>query len=885
MNKKQTHRSRTWPCVAASLAMMACSPAQADYQTVVLSDNPKAYYRLNDSTQRLPINNNGGTLGAAGNATNDLGVVHPFTGALAGDGNRSEFFDFSSRTEIPWNAAFNPPNTQPFTVEAWFYPASDQTGNGQCPVNNRYAWSGVNRQGWVFFQRKPSTDYFGGEQVGWNFRMYNENGGSGAMDVTSLVPYELGKWTHVVVVYTPAQLTNASVVMYINGVAANTNTWAGTTPGYVANSNDHANAAASLAIGNYNNTAGASLNPFFGAVDEFAFYANTKLTPAQILSHYQNGTNVNRTTPYNTLVKSANPALYLRLDEIAPSADVAVNMGDVRGSGNAAHTAEVRHPAASALAGRTDDGAAAYHNRNGKSTTTIPWMAENNPDSSIPFTFEAWVRPTRDQQGGQSPFNNRWVGGTGRTGWVIYQRNPNLSYPASEGHGWGLRMYTGSGSGGQDVITDTDYTVGNWQYLVFTWEPQADLGDLGGNGDHAFQGILTAFVDGVAVASNTAAIYAANVNPAEGGATPADFAVGSYNAASGLGNNPFEGDIDEVAFYNGYVLTPDQVLAHYQAGTNAAPGTNYETLVFTAPFTGPERQGPKTYLRFSDPAYHPAANSGALGYVADGDLVLTANTTAGPLSPAYPGFEATNTALGLDGVKQWASLNNPSGLNINGQITLEAWIKPGATQNAPARIISHGPPTLTSFAGAPPDNAVVSGSEVFLKIDSGNYVAGSSDGTNIYSTSFAIPAGDLGGSSWIHLAGVYDGANWRLYRNGTQVASTPAAIGALAVNNADWGIGSTGNGWADAFAGSVDEVAIYGVALSAGKISTHYKAGVSIAKLAITHTGSSVTITWPYGTLYQADTLAGPWTAVPGNPSSPLTLTAAAAKKFYRIQQ
>src|SRR2546427_5768847 len=39
----------------------------------------------------------------------------------------------------------------------------------------------------------------------------------------------------------------------------------------------------------------------------------------------------------------------------------------------------------------------------------------------------------------------------------------------------------------------------------------------------------------------------------------------------------FEGDIDEVALYNNYALTPDQVLAHYQAGTNSHPATSYET--------------------------------------------------------------------------------------------------------------------------------------------------------------------------------------------------------------------------------------------------------------------------------------------------------------------
>ncbi len=890
MQNKILARSSSVRVIASIAFTVLLLPAlHADYQSTILSDGPKAYYRLNDDTSRLPINKNIGSLGSAGNATNDLGVVHPFPGALAGDGNRSEFFDFSSRTEVPWNAAINPTNTQPFTVEAWFYPASDQTATGQCPLNNRYAPSGagVNRQGWVFFQRKPDPAYFGGEPVGWNFRMYRGSGSSGGLDVTSLVPYQIGKWTHVVVVYDPVQVTNATVTMYIDGVAANTNIWAGTTPGYVANSNDHADTAAALAIGNYNNTAGASLNPYFGAVDEFAFYSN-KLSAAQILSHYQNGTNANRSTRYDTLVKSLNPVEYLRLDEIAPSADVAVNMGDLRASGVATNTAEVRHPAASALVGRTNDGSFAYHNRNGNSTTTMPWKSENNPGAGTPFTFETWLRPMRDQQGGQCPANNRWVGGTGRTGWVMFQRNPNLSYPPAEGHGWNFRMYSGVGTSGQDVLTDTDYTVGKWQYLVFTWEPQFDNGDVGANGNDQWVGILTGYVDGVPVVTNTAALYAANRSTTETGSPAADLAIGSYNAASTLGNNPYEGDADEVAFYNNYLLTANQVLAHYQAGTNSNYGTNYETLVLTAPFTGPERQGPKTYLRFNDPARYPATNSGTLGYVADGNLILTTNIAVGP---TYPGFESTNTALPLNGIKQWGSLNNPAGLNISGQITLEAWIQPGATQVDPARIISHGPATLSDFLALSPDNSVTNTSEVFLRIDGSGatYVVGSSTFTNLigtttYSASFPIPGGDLGGTNWIHLVGTYDGANWKLYRNGTAVATNASPVGALPVVNGDWAIGSTGNGWANNYSGNVDEVAIYSTALSATRIAAHYSLGrLGSNPITITRSGGNVIITWSAGILQQANVVTGPYTDVAGA-VSPYTPPSGSTQKFYRLR-
>ena len=884
----------------------------SDYSTAVLADGPAAYYRLGDETNRVIVNQNSGSIGALGNATQNLGRVHTIPGAITGDPGRAAFFDFTSRTEIPWTAGLNPANTEPFTIEAWFYPASDQTATGQCPMNNRYAYSGADRQGWVFFQRKPNAEYNGSEPVGWNFRMFRGSGGSTGLDVVSGVPYKIGQWTHVVVVYDPANVVDASVTMYIDGQQAAKSTWTGgadgTTPGYAANTNDHDPAqavrgAAALAIGNYNNTAGTSLNPYFGGVDEFALY-RAKLTPEQILSHYQNATNASRTVSYSTLIQSHNPAAYLHLDEASPGPDIAVNLGETRAIGHGTHTADVRHPAPGALVGAVD-GSVAYHNRNGNSTTTLPWNALNNGGADKPFSTEFWVRPLRDQQGGQCPVNNRWVGGTGRTGWVLFQRNPNLSYPASEGHGWNFRFFTGAGNSGSDVNTDTDYRIGEWQHLVFTWEPLADNGDPNGNGNSQWTGNLTAYVNGVAVNTNTAALYAANREVPEDNGVPADLAIGAYNAKSGLGNNPFEGNIDEFALYNNYLLTPEQVAAHYQAGTNAHPAVSYENLVLTAPFTGPERQGPATYFRFNDAARAPLANAGSIGSAADGHAVLTDTSAAGPRPPAFAGFEAGNRALGLAGPKTWASLNNPDGLAISNRITLSAWVRLGqdVAASAPARILARGPLTQSSFLtqildGGLEINALnTNTTEVSLRIEQNEgvlrYAVGTIEslagqGLTVQSASAAVPAGDISGGNWIQLTGTYDGTTWRLYRNGAEIASAAAPGTALATTSGDWAIGSTGNGWEGLFNGAVDEVAIYDKALSAARIQAQYTTGVSGAvvtplTVGIARNGSNATLTWSSGTLQQSDAFNGTYTDVP-NATSPLTVTPSGSGKFYKLR-
>ncbi|MBX3744001.1 MAG: LamG domain-containing protein [Verrucomicrobiae bacterium] len=917
------HPSRPWIPVLAVLAGL--TSVQADYPSTVQSDQPLAYYQLDDDTSRDGVNRNAGSVGASGDATQDLGRVHSIPGAIVGDGNRAVFFDGTSRTQVPWNAAMNPARTEPFTVEAWFKPSSDQAVPGQAPLSNRYAYPGADRTGWVYFQRKPNADHAESEPVGWNFRMFRGSGSSAGMDITSGVPYELGKWTHVVVVYDPADALNATLRIYVDGQEANMAEWTGgadgETPGYASNTsgNDPSQAVfgdAALSLGSYNNTDGTSLNPYFGGIDEFAFYS-ARLTPEQILEHYQNATNVNRTVSYDALIRSRNPAVYLRLDEITDGPDVSVNLGEARSAGIATHQPEgVRRPAASPLAGDTTAGSVAYNFRNSRRTvTTVPFHELNNPEAGLPFAVELWIRPMSDRQGGQCPLNNRYVRGTGRTGWVIFQRNPNLSYPPSEGHGWNFRMFTGQGGSGQDVVTGVDYVVGEWQHLVFTWEPIAYVDSPGGNDQ--WEGTLSAYVNGE-LADQQIRLYAANRNPPEDFDEPSDLGIGAYNAASGLGDNPFEGDIAELVIYNDYVPSLEQIRAHYQAGVNADLGRNYPSLVLSTPFAGKleetggpvtQRQGPATYLRFNDTAQYPLANSGTLGKVADGSAVLTANTAPGPRPPAFPGFAGSNTGLALNGTDQWASFNHPSGLDFEGQITLQAWVRPEATQGERARILSHGPQTPSAFLSRfldytedPFEDALVNTTEVFLAIEDGTYTVGSRTSTvdpslapaelpviASHVAAFPVPSSDLGGDQWVHLAGSYDGTHWRLYRNGVEVASAASGTGALRVPRGDWAIGSSGNGWADHFAGGIDEVAIYNRALSPARILAHYQAatqaGTPEIRITIARDANGVVLTWPAGAVLQsAGSVTGPFVDVPGSPASPHSV-AFGETTFYRARQ
>ncbi len=121
------------------------------------------------------------------------------------------------------------------------------------------------------------------------------------------------------------------------------------------------------------------------------------------------------------------------------------------------------------------------------------------------------------------------------------------------------------------------------------------------------------------------------------------------------------------------------------------------------------------------------------------------------------GASATGSgALSFNGTNQYVDLGNPGDLDFSGQITLDAWIMPESTAGL-QDIIAHG------YQTSPTD------AEDFLRISGGYYQVGSWNGNNAFAQ-IAIPAGDIG--QWVNLAGVYNGTQWILYRDGVQVATS-----------------------------------------------------------------------------------------------------------------
>jgi autotransporter-associated beta strand protein len=193
--------------------------------------------------------------------------------------------------------------------------------------------------------------------------------------------------------------------------------------------------------------------------------------------------------------------------------------------------------------------------------------------------------------------------------------------------------------------------------------------------------------------------------------------------------------------------------------------------------------------------------SGATAFdSAGGDNAAYVNApTLGKTGAAYD----TCTAVAFNGVNQDAGIGNPSALNFAGPITISAWIKPLSTTGV-QQIVEHGDMTSSGTA------------YVALCLNNGSYQVVSSSGGAAYSATSPIPSGDW--DTWVHLAGVYNGTSWTLYRDGAQVAQTASPVGAV-VTSGSWAIAASGPGSSQFFQGNLQDVSIYPRALSAGEVS------------------------------------------------------------------
>ena len=157
-------------------------------------------------------------------------------------------------------------------------------------------------------------------------------------------------------------------------------------------------------------------------------------------------------------------------------------------------------------------------------------------------------------------------------------------------------------------------------------------------------------------------------------------------------------------------------------------------------------------------------------------------------------------ALSFNGSGARVTVPDAASLRLSSAMTLEAWVSPSAVSSAWRDVIVKGDDDYYLMATSAPSSFPV-GAGIFGGVKARAF------GTSV-----------LALNTWTHLAVTYDGAMLRLYVNGVLVAST-AKTGAIASSANPLQFGGDAI-YGQYFAGKIDEVRVYNVALSAAQVQT-----------------------------------------------------------------
>jgi hypothetical protein len=163
----------------------------------------------------------------------------------------------------------------------------------------------------------------------------------------------------------------------------------------------------------------------------------------------------------------------------------------------------------------------------------------------------------------------------------------------------------------------------------------------------------------------------------------------------------------------------------------------------------------------------------------------------------------SDKAIGpLDGTSQYVRIDHSTAFNLGNTWSIEAWVSRGST--GAYRIIA------SKGTGAYELSLDTDGTLTLRQANTGIMLA----------TVAAI------GTGWHHVVGTKNGSTLALYVDGS-AASTDSSANATTTDNGTYLI--IGGNWdsGNFFNGSLDEVAVYGTALSSTRVAAHYTAGTS----------------------------------------------------------
>ena len=542
---------------------------------------------------------------------------------------------------------------------------------------------------------------------------------------------------------------------------------------------------------------------------------------------------------YSSSVLADSPLAYWRLGESSGS-----TAADASGNGRTGSF--LNTPTLGAGGALTSDSNTAVGFNGTDEYVTVPYAAALNPAQ---VTVEAWAYPTGGQGTFRSVVTSRDYAPGNARGYILY---------ASSANTWQFWL----GNGDWAVVFGPPIVLNQWTHLIGTYDGTtarlyvngALAASAGASGflqntvrplriasgatdKTAPQYYLPGRVDEVAVygsalsATRVQAHFAA-ASSGGGNQSPNAVAAGSPTSGAapltvnfnGSGSSDPDGtitgyawDLDgDGAYDDSTVQSPS--FQYTSAGTynarlqvtddDGAQDTSDPVTITVTGGGGPSYSSsvladfPLAYWRLGESSGTTAADASGNGRV--GSFLNTPTLgTGGALT------SDSNTAVGFNGTDEYVTVPYAAALNP-AQVTAEAWAYPTGGQGTFRSVV-----TSRDYA---PGNA----RGYILYASSANtwqFWLGNGDWVVVYGPPIVL-------NQWTHLVGTYDGTTARLYVNGALAASSGAS-GFLqnAVRPLRIASGATDKTAPQYYLpGRVDEVAVYGSALSATRVQAHFAA-------------------------------------------------------------
>ncbi|WP_210480609.1 PKD domain-containing protein [Naasia sp. SYSU D00948] len=773
---------------------VASDGSVSDYANAVLDDGANTFWRLGDAAgSTTAIDWAGFNDGRAG-----TGVGFGQSGAINGDANTAAAFSGDGNGLVATTGLVQGTNT--FGLEAWFNTTST-SGGKIVGFGNSNTGNSSNYDRHIFMDGSGRV-YFG---------VYPGS----TQTVQSVSGLNDGQWHHVA-----ASLSSAGMELYIDGVRVARRTDVTTAQSY----------SGYWRVGGDSTWAGD--NYFDGKIDDVAIY-DQPLTRDQVRDHYTLSGRSTSSVPvptdaYGAAIYNSQPELYWRLDESSSATAVI----DYSGNGNGGtYAGGVTKPVAGALTGNpstaasfdgSDDGA--YSNARFSNPTTYSlelWFKSDSTSGGKLIGFggnQTGLSQSHDrsvflQSDGRIVFGT-WTGFENRITTSSAYNDNRWHYVVATQSSEGMRLYVDGALAGTNPQTGAEATTNYWRI----------------GGDTTWGGTNSAYIRSVIdeVAVYSRALTATEVQSHYDKALPANTApTASFSFSSTDRSASF--DASASADADGSITSYAWSFGDGSTGTGATPSHTYAKAgTYSVKLTVTDNRGATNETARLVTVTAPAGPADAYGaaVVADAPLLYwrlgeqsgdsTAADSSGSGNPGtYRGnvtkpvegaIAATgNTAARFDGWEDLVSsdraFSNPTTYSV------EVWFRTSSTSGG--KLIGFGNSQTGTSSGYD--------RHIYMQ-DNGQLVFGTWVG---FAATVVSPASYNDGQ-WHHVVATQSSAGQRLYVDGALVGSNGEANaqpydGYWRIGG-DWTWGSS-SPW---FNGDLDEAAVYGTALSAEAVATHY---------------------------------------------------------------